>query len=121
MLPRDTQRLEHILEYCESIEESVARFGADYDSFRTDRAYHDLICFYLLQIGELAGQLSPELRAESSDTVPWSQMKGMRNIVAHHYGSIQLEIVWNTVLNDIPKLKAFCLEKLNDTQSKWRP
>ena len=113
MLPRDARRLEHMLEYCESIEESVLRFGNDFDSFRADKAYHDLICFYLLQIGELAGQLSPELRADSSGRMDWSQMKGMRNIVAHHYGSIRLDMVWNTVTNDIPALKAFCAEQLN--------
>ena len=113
MLPRDTQRLEHILEYCENIEESVTRFGDSLDDFRADKAYHDLICFYLLQIGELAGQLSPELRAVSADQLDWSQMKGMRNIIAHHYGSISLEIVWNTVKNDVPPLKAFCINQLN--------
>ena len=37
----------------------------------------------------------------------------MRNIVAHHYGSINLVIVWNTVLHDVPRLKAFCEEQLN--------
>jgi uncharacterized protein with HEPN domain len=110
MQPRDIQRLEHIAEYCDSIAESVERFGTDFESFRADKAYHDLICFYLLQIGELAGQLSPEMRADSSDRMDWSQIRGMRNIVAHHYGSIRLEIVWNTVVNDIPALKAFCSE-----------
>ncbi len=113
MLPRDAQRLEHILEYCESIEEAVARFGNEYGTFHADKAYHDLICFYLLQIGELAGQLSPDVQA-ASDTMDWSQMRGMRNIVAHHYGSIRLEIVWNTVQTDIPALKAYCLEHLNN-------
>ena len=113
MLPRDAGRLEHILEYCESIEAAAARFGNDRDSFCGDKAYHDLVCFYLLQIGELAGQLSEELRAESSERMEWAQIRGMRNIVAHHYGSIDLAIVWNTVLHDIPRLKAFCEEQLN--------
>ena len=114
MPPRDLQRIEHILEYCDSIEESVSRFGNDYETFFSDKAYHDLICFYLLQIGELAGQLSPELRASTADAMNWSQMKGMRNIVAHHYGSIQLKLVWNTIRQDIPTLKAFCLACLGD-------
>ena len=39
-------------------------------------------------------------------------MKGMRNIVAHHYGTIRLDMVWDTVKNDIPPLKAFCEEHL---------
>ena len=113
MLPRDLQRLEHICDYCRNIEETVVRFGDDFESFHSDRAYHDLICFYLLQIGELVGDLSEEMRAVSSGQMEWSAMKGMRNIVAHHYGSIRLDIVWNTVKKDIPKLKAFCEEKLD--------
>ena len=113
MLPRDERILEHILDYCESIEQCVARFGNDFESFRTDKAYHDLICFYLLQIGELSGQLSVQLRADSADRMEWGQMKGMRNIVAHHYGTIRLDMVWNTVQIDIPPLKAFCEEQIN--------
>ena len=41
MQPRDIQRLEHIAEYCDSIAESVERFGSDFESFRTDKAYND--------------------------------------------------------------------------------
>ena len=44
----------------------------------------------------------------------WSQMKGMRNVVVHHYGSISLDIVWNTVIHDIPTLQEFCYEELNE-------
>ena len=112
MQPRDERVLEHILDYCESIEECVARFGDDFDTFHDDKAYHDLVCFYLLQIGELSGSLSAELRAETADRMEWGQMKGMRNIVAHHYGTIRLDMVWDTVKNDIPPLKAFCEEHL---------
>jgi len=114
MLLRDRQRLEHILEYCEDIEQSVARFGKDFETFQADKDYHDLISFRLLQIGELAGQMTPELRTASSDRMNWGQMKGMRNIVAHHYGSIRLSVVWNTVIHDIPGLKAFCQELLQE-------
>ncbi len=114
MLPRDLQRLEHIYDYCRNIEETVARFGDDFGSFHSDRAYHDLICFYLLQIGELAGDLSEEMRAASSDRMEWGEMKGMRNIVAHHYGSTRLDLVWPTVTRDIPKINAFCEEALEE-------
>ena len=113
MLPHDVQVLEHIYDYCVSIEETVQRFGNDFESFSTDKAYHDLVCFYLLQIGELAGHLSSQLRMDSSGRMEWRQMKGMRNIVAHHYGTIRLDIVWNTVKKDVPLLKAFCGEKLD--------
>ena len=72
-----------------------------------------MVCFYLLQIGELVGHLSSQLRMDSSGRMEWRQMKGMRNIVAHHYGTIRLDIVWNTAKKDVPLLKAFCEEKLD--------
>lgn len=45
---RDEQRLEHIAEYCEDIQLTIDRFGDDFGTFCADKAYHDLICFYLL-------------------------------------------------------------------------
>ena len=42
MLPRDTARLEHILEYCESIEAAAARFGNDRDSFCEEQLNKDI-------------------------------------------------------------------------------
>ena len=44
------------------------------------------------------------------------QMKGMRNVVAHHYGSIRLETVWNTVKDNVPSLKAFCEKQLAEAK-----
>lgn len=41
-------------------------------------------------------------------------MKGMRNLVAHNYGSMDREIIWETAMVDIPALKQFCDEQLTD-------
>lgn len=37
--------------------------------------------------------------------VAWSELWGMRNVVIHQYSSVDLEIVWGTVRNDLPLLK----------------
>lgn len=77
-----------------------------------------------MQIGELSGGLSEEYRKATSSRVQWGPMKGMRNLVAHSYGSMNREIIWETAVNDIPTLKQFCEEqlaenrKLNDIQTK---
>ena len=39
----------------------------------------------------------------------------MRNMVAHSYGSMSREIIWETATVDIPVLLAFCEEQLNDS------
>jgi uncharacterized protein with HEPN domain len=37
--------------------------------------------------------------------LPWAQMRGMRNVAIHEYFYVDLEIVWKTVKNDLPRLK----------------
>ena len=39
-------------------------------------------------------------------------MKGMRNLVAHSYGSMNRRIIWETAVMDIPVLKRFCEEQI---------
>lgn len=40
-------------------------------------------------------------------------MKGMRNMVAHSYGSMRREMIWETATVDISSLLVFCEEQLN--------
>lgn len=60
----------------------------------------------LLVIGELAARLLDDDPAFTSatTTVPWRQMKGMRNRMAHGYFELDMRVVWETVQNAIPAL-----------------
>ena len=40
-----------------------------------------------------------------NEDIPWRAVRGMRNLHAHDYENVDLEIVWNTLLEDIPVLK----------------
>ena len=116
MQPHDLQRLEHIIDYCEDIADCLARIDSSRERFNADTMIQYSIAFCILQIGELAGKLSPELRAETSDEIRWNEIRGMRNIVVHDYGEIKLGIVWDVAVHDIPVLKEFCEEKLEQPQ-----
>ena len=59
------------------------------------------------KIGELAGNLSDGFRAAHPD-IPWREIKLMRNIVAHRYGTVDHTITWEVAENDIPALKEYC-------------
>ena len=63
----------------------------------------------ILQIGELSSHLSEDFKAMYSD-MPWQDIKRMRNIAAHRYGSFDVEVLWDTIVNDIPSLHDYCLE-----------
>lgn len=112
ILPPDYQRLARIDEYCADISRAIASFGNSFEAFQTNTFYQYVISFCLLQIGELSGGLSEEFRLSIGKKVPWRMIKGMRNVVAHGYDSIRLDVVWDTILHNIPALKEFCEEEL---------
>ncbi len=56
-------------------------------------------------IGEAARRLSPRTR-DSLPDIPWNEIIGMRNFVAHEYDDIDFRIVWDTLQEDLPGLIA---------------
>ena len=112
MLSPDLQRIKHIRDYCTEIEKTVTRYGRAFAIFDSDPDYQRSVSFSILQIGELSGGLSQEYRQATADRVQWGPIKGMRNLVAHNYGSMSREIIWETAVTDIPALKSFCDELL---------
>ena len=106
-LDRNISILEHIVSYCQQIEQTVDRFGDDPAIFQNDSIYRNAAALCILQIGELVGKLTDEFR-EQHRAVPWRQIKAMRNIVAHSYGTVDPETTWEIISDDIPKLKKYC-------------
>ena len=99
--------LEHIVSYCQQIEQTIERFGDDRVTFQNDPIYRNAAALCILQIGELVGKLTDGFR-EKHPAVPWRQIKAMRNIVAHSYGTVDPEITWEIITDDIPTLKKYC-------------
>lgn len=104
---RDFHILEHIISYCLQIEETIQRFGDSSEIFKTDAVFRNATALCILQIGELAGNLSEDFKLQHSN-IPWRQIKSMRNIVAHKYGTIDSDTTWEIIKEDIPALKAYC-------------
>ena len=116
MKSSDEQRLEHILDYCQDIEDSLDRFGRDLDVFVADRDFYNSVSMSLLQIGELTKRLAPETMALTGEDISWNAIKGMRDHFAHGYGEMDSEIILLTAVNDIPVLKKK-LEELKNSLS----
>lgn len=62
----------------------------------------------MLQIGELANKLTNDYKESTEDQIPWKAVRGLRNIVAHEYGHIDCQSLWETIQTDVPVLKEFC-------------
>jgi uncharacterized protein with HEPN domain len=57
------------------------------------------------RIGDAASKLPDDVRASISD-VPWKEVIGFRIIVDHVYHRLNYDRVWNTLVADIPQLRA---------------
>jgi uncharacterized protein with HEPN domain len=54
-------------------------------------------------IGEAARSVSSETR-EKAKEIPWQTIVGMRNVLAHEYGSVVLRKVYEIVIDSLPAL-----------------
>lgn len=88
---------------------SVLKYCSDcdsLDSFQSDSMRAEACIFNLMQIGELAKfSLSDELKA-AIKSIPWNQLYGMRNRIVHGYSGVNMQVIWDTIEYDLPKLKA---------------
>ncbi|MBQ3076581.1 MAG: DUF86 domain-containing protein [Clostridia bacterium] len=105
---RDRQLLGNIAKYCREIEHAHSEYGGNYQVFCSNPTYRNAVAMCLMQIGELAGRLSDEFRAANTG-IPWRAIRGMRNVVAHEYGGLDIEMLWETAGTDTQELLAFCL------------
>ena len=55
-------------------------------------------------IGEAANRISAELKAAHPE-IPWRGAVAMRNLVAHGYDQVRLDIVWKVIQDDLPLLR----------------
>jgi uncharacterized protein with HEPN domain len=82
--------------------------GLSKEDFLADQKTQDAVILKLLVIGELAAKLLDEHAdfVANYPMLPWRQMKGMRNRMAHGYFDRNLDVVWDTVQAEIPRLEA---------------
>ena len=63
----------------------------------------DSIMFRLVQISENSGKLTVDFKTKYK-TIPWRAIKGMRNRIVHEYGDVDVTVIFDTVVNDLPLL-----------------
>ena len=81
--------------------------GLGKEDFLDDKRTQQAVILNLLTIGEAASHIArvaPEF-IQQHPQVPWSQMRGMRNRLAHGYFDINLDVVWDTLQTALPELQ----------------
>ncbi|HKL31476.1 MAG TPA: HepT-like ribonuclease domain-containing protein [Tangfeifania sp.] len=88
-------------------------YTKDYNSaeeFNNSTRDFDASMMNFIVIGENVGKLSENIKKQYPQ-INWNKIYGFRNIIAHHYFGINVDIVWEIINNDLPTLKAH-LEKM---------
>ena len=97
----DQTRLRHMLEAAREAMD-MAR-GQQRVDLNTDRKLCLSLVHLLEVFGEASKGVSPAFRQEHSD-LPWRKIAGMRDRLIHGYFDVNLDIVWQTVTEDLPVL-----------------
>ncbi len=93
----------------EDILDAIARIEAfiDRDSkadFLSNGMLVSAVTYQLFIIGEAARHLAPGVE-DRCPSIAWREMRGMRNVIAHEYGTVDPGIVWDVATNDLAPLK----------------
>lgn len=77
--------------------------GVTQERFRNDEVLRLAAERLLLNVGEAARSVSPELRAAHPE-IPWRKIVGQRNVLVHQYGAVSPDLVWHTIEHELVRL-----------------
>jgi len=97
----DEVRLRHMLD---AVQDAVGfAAGSQRDELDTNRMLTLSLVKCVEIIGEAAGRISDDVRSQYHQ-IPWRGIIGMRHHLIHAYYDVNLDIVWQTVTEDLPPL-----------------
>ena len=108
---RETLYLQDIVEACDLLATFLE--GMDASAFMASELHKAAALQKLAVIGEAAARLPQEFR-ERQPEVEWRDIVAFRNIAVHAYFSVQWDIVWATVHDDVPVLRSQVLQILQN-------
>ncbi len=98
---RDAAYLWDMLQAAREVREMLA--DRELEAFLEERVLLRAIERGVEIIGESARRVSPSYM-DAHPEIPWRQIIGQRNILAHEYGQIDHRLLYRTAMDDIPRL-----------------
>ena len=101
MSKRDLARANDMLEAARK----AVRFAEGHS--RPDLEKNEVLALALVRLLEIVGEAAryvPDEIKEANPTVPWREIAATRNRLIHGYFSVDLDIVWAIIQNDLPPL-----------------
>lgn len=98
----DKERLNDILDAINQIEKYSVQGK---DRFIEDELIQTWVVHHLMIIGEASSRIFQETKEKYTD-IPWVGTIDVRNIIAHEYFRVDLNIIWIIVKDNLPDLKS---------------
>jgi uncharacterized protein with HEPN domain len=113
----DRVYLAHIIEMIDNIGELSAR---GHDAFMAAKHDQAAALYYLQTMAESSQHLSEPIKATDPE-IDWTAISGFRNRLVHGYLEVNMDIVWNVMVNDLPELKRAAVAMLQTLDSAELP
>jgi len=104
--------LEHILEAIKLIEEYIN--NKEKSDFLKSIQLQDSVIRRIEIIGEAIKNIPSNFKGTHED-IPWKEITGMRDILIHQYFGVDLELTWEVIKVDLPKLKKSIISIINES------
>lgn len=104
MTRSDKQRISDILKAIQSIHRSKAILEKHSED-EIEETVLAAVTFQLFIIGEAVKSLSASQR-ETLPEVPWSKIMRQRDLIGHHYFTVDAEMIWETLDKPLNQLHA---------------
>jgi uncharacterized protein with HEPN domain len=107
-----------ILDYLEDISNAISDirsfvYEMSVDAFMADKKTVNAVVRSLEVIGEATGKIPKDIRMRYPE-VPWDEIIRMRNRLIHEYFGVDLDIVWQTIQDDLAPLETAITTMLNE-------
>lgn len=91
-----------IIEIIEKIENSFTSISKS--EFMSDSELQDATLMRLQVIGENIKKIPPEVKKKNKET-KWKKFEKLRNIISHKYNSVDYNLIWSFIENNLEELK----------------
>lgn len=113
---QDLFRLGHIRDCIDKIIE-IAKILHSLENFENKWIEQDAMIRNFEIIGEASNHISDEIK-RNYPNLEWKEMRAMRNYITHEYFGVDLASIWDTAINDIPRLKIQITQIISDFETK---
>ena len=99
--------LTHILDSIKLIEEYIK--GRSKPDFLKSKQLQDSVIRRIEIIGEAIKNIPLDIK-KNYNQIPWKEITGMRDILIHQYFGVDLDLTWQVIVKDLPRLKSQILD-----------